>query len=244
MLRSLRYQNPKVRDHLASQYAMGLLLPLVKRRVEKLMQQDSAFEQEVRAWQERLSPMNDLVEPKPAPAFVKQNVMRQIQLSPDTPASKLGAWWQSLWVWQGVALVSMALFVIVLLGPFSTTSELPARLAYVAVMQTAEGVGESPLVISAYGKTDTKPSRLELRWNDRSDKLKVDQTTLWAIERDTGKVTQLTTLASGTQSVNLTADQWQAVKNSLELIVVQGTDFSGDIVMRGPCIQLADWDRA
>ncbi|WP_154650893.1 anti-sigma factor [Reinekea blandensis] len=246
MLRSMRYQNPKIREHLASQYAMGLLLPLVKRRVERLIEQDASFEREVRAWQERLAPMNELPEERPAPAYVKQAVMNRIQGltgSSDTPPSPLQSWWRSLRLWQGLTMASLALVVVIALAPLGTETDLPAKLSYIAVMQADGQVGESPLVISAYGKTESTPSRIELRWNDRTDKQSVEATTLWAIERETGAVTQLTQLAADTRSVSLTAEQWQAVKNSLELVVVRGNDFNGDVVLRGLCIQLADWNR-
>jgi len=244
MLRSVRYQNPKVRDHLASQYAMGLLLPAVKRRVEKLMQQDPTFEREVIAWQERLAPLNELPTEVAAPAYVKEKVMAQIQGKSASGNKTIASWWQSLWFWQGIAMASMALFIVLAVQPFGTNVPEIPKLSYVAVMQTALASGEAPLVISAYGKTEKTPSRLELRWNDRTDRQSVDQATLWAIERDTGNVTQLTTLAAGATRIDLDGSQWQAVKNSLELVVVKGNDFNGEVLMRGICIQLADWNQA
>jgi anti-sigma-K factor RskA len=244
MLRSVRYQNPKIREHLASQYAMGLLLPSVKRRVEKLMQQDASFEQEVIAWQERLSPLNDVPEPKPAPAFVKERVMAKIQGKPVMQTSKLQTWWQSLLLWQSLSAASLALLVVITVMPLTENTELVAKLSYIAVMQSDTTAGEAPLVVSAYAKTEDDPSRLELRWNDRTDRESVEQTTLWAIERETGNITPLMQLAAGMQSVNLDAQQWQAVKNSLELVVVKGTEFDGEVVLRGICIQLADWNKA
>jgi anti-sigma-K factor RskA len=223
---------------------MGLLLPSVKRRVEKLMQQDASFEQEVIAWQERLAPLNDVPDPKPAPAFVKDKVMAKIQGKPASQVSKLTAWWQSLWFWQGLSAASMALFIVIAIAPFNENTDQLAKLSYIAVMQSDTTAGEAPLVVSAYAKTEDDPSRLELRWNDRTDRESVEQTTLWAVERETGNITPLMQLAAGMQSVNLDAQQWQAVKNSLELVVVKGTEFDGEVVLRGVCIQLADWNKA
>jgi anti-sigma-K factor RskA len=246
MLRSLRYQNPNVRDHLASQYAMGLLTFQVKRRVEKLMQQDPSFEQEVFSWQERLSPLNDLAAPKPAPDFVKQKVMARIQGTTTVeqePRSSIRTWWQNLRLWQGLATASFALLLVLAIQPFVANPDNGGQLSYLAVMQSALTGGEAPLVISAYAKSESQPSRLELRWNDRTESQELDQATLWAVERETGNVTQLISLASSTRSIDLNAAQWQAVKNSLELIVVKGSDLNGEVLLRGTCLQLADWQK-
>lgn len=246
MFRSMKYQNPVVREHMASHYAMGLLTPRVKRRVEAWMEHDASFHKEVLQWQERLSPLNDLPPAVTPPAYVRRNVLAAIAGTPQEQVAKRGwSWlWRSLPIWQGVSLASMALVAFLVFSPVQTTAPVSGKLAYVAVMQTMNGQSEPPLVISAYAKTESTPSRLELRWNDRVENTNVAQATLWAVDRDTGDVSPLMTLADNTTSVALTASQWKSVQNSLELVVTSGEQFDSPVLLRGVCLQLADWTSA
>lgn len=248
MFRSLKYRNPVIRDHLARQYAMGLLTLRVKRRVEACMRYDPDFEKEVIAWQERLAPLNDIPAPVPAPSYLKTNVMAAVlpdtHLAEEEPNSLI-KWWNSIRLWQGLGMASMALLLVLTFLPLSQTVETGGQLSYVAVMQADDRTsGEAPLVISAYAKTEDAPSRIELRWNDRIDTPTIPESTLWAIERDTGEVTKLVKLQAGQNEIPLNSGQWQAVKSSLELMVVKGTEFKGEVLLRGICLQLAEWDKA
>ena len=138
-------------------------------------------------------------------------------------------------------MASLALVVVLIVQPFNTPMPAVAKLSYLAVMQSPFSQDEAPLIISAYGKTDNAPSRLELRWNDRVTAVDLQASTLWAIERETGNLTQLSQLTPNDLSIDLNADQWSAVKNSLELVLVRGTEFDGEVILRGICLQLADW---
>jgi anti-sigma-K factor RskA len=229
---------------------MGLLTPLVKRRVEKFMQHDAKFEQEVIAWQERLSALNELPEPVTPPNYLKAKIMATVEQSRGAmSANTAQSWWQvvmnKVGLWQGIAMASLALLVVVLIQPQQVTQVIEkvagGELSYVAIMESTSITGEAPLVISAYSKTDTDPSRLEFRWNDRQTKQPIDNVTLWAVDRDTGQHTALMQLADGAKTADLNADQWKAVKGSLELLIVRGDDFNGEVVMRGLCLQLASW---
>jgi anti-sigma-K factor RskA len=240
MFGSIRYRNPEIRDYLANQYAMGLLTPLVKKRVEAFIDFDPSFQQEVVAWQERLAPLNNLPASVPAPDYVRRNLLAFIGGTKSTkPIIK---WWQSLRVWQAITMCSLMLFTLISFQALRQTETPIQRLAYVAVMQSEDTAVEAPLIISAYKKSDQAPSRLELRWNDRQPSVEVAGATLWAIERETGDVHRLTTLADDTNRVDLTADQWLSVQNSLELIVTAGTDVDSPVVLRGFCLQLTDWE--
>ena len=250
MFGSLRYQNPVVRQHLASQYAMGLLTPLVKRRVEALMVHDPGFEKEVRQWQEHLSPLNDLPRPVSVPAHVRDNLLAAIAEPRQTVADGAQAlsWWQrlvaSLRLWQGLAAGSFAALMLVFLIGFNTPSTVinaSDRIAYIAVMQDTNTGLEAPMVITAYAKTDDVPSRIEIRWNERTAQENVDGKTLWAVERNTGATTKLASLAAGSNKIALTKAQWLMVQNSLELYVTDGDNASDKVLLRGTCIRLMNW---
>ncbi|MBJ7536882.1 anti-sigma factor [Marinomonas transparens] len=248
MFRSLKYQNPVVREHLAGQYAMGLLSNQVKKRVEAFIKYDATFEQEVIHWQVRLAPLNEIPEEVPAPAGLKQKVLARIQSENQAPSSTLleqvMIWWKSVLLWQGAAFASITALIIFITMPFNSPTQQTTStgtLSYLAVMQSQQASTEPPLVISAYSKTEKSPSRLEFRWNERTPNQDLSNATLWAIERETGSFIQLTKLAVGIKKMNLTAAQWKAVNNSLELIVVDGDSLSSRVLLRGTCLQLANW---
>ena len=112
---------------------------------------------------------------------------------------------------------------------------------HVAVMQDQQPGAEASMIITAYSKTEDAPSRIEIRWNERKNKDDINGKTLWAVERETGKMAMLATLSADTNKISLTKAQWQMVKNSLELQVREGYDTNSNIILQGTCLQLTDW---
>src|ERR1700693_4918728 len=55
--RRMNYRDPKLRDLLAGEYAMGLLPPRARARFERLMAGDAGLQRLVADWQERLGPI-------------------------------------------------------------------------------------------------------------------------------------------------------------------------------------------
>jgi anti-sigma-K factor RskA len=53
----LRYDDPALRDKLASEYVLGTLHGRARKRFESLLRRDSALVESVRAWQRRLLPL-------------------------------------------------------------------------------------------------------------------------------------------------------------------------------------------
>lgn len=243
----MKYQNPVVRNHLASQYAIGLLTPRVKSRVEKLIRQDDEFKDQVQSWQETLSPLSAAATPVEAPPELKSRVMSAITEEEQVVSKETSYWSQlieSIRFWQGMAVASLAAVFVLSMLYFGEPTAAPAQLSYIAVMQSSDTSGEPPLVITAYGKTETSPSRLELRWNDRTDTTEIDGTTLWAVERETGDVQRIASLTIDSKRMDLTKDQWSLVKNSLELVVTNGESFDSETILKGICVQLTDWTKA
>ncbi len=248
MFRSLRYQNPVIRDHLAAQYAMGLLTPLVKKRVERFMAFDASFEKEVRQWQEKLSSINDLIEPVAVPVELKHNLMASLGIEDKTTKKQgIAVWLNSLLssvrFWQGLTASSVACLLVLFLQFGNTDTEPVNRLAYVAVMQStlAERDQEPSLIVTAYKKTEEQASRLDLRWNDRVSNDDIAGKTLWAVARSGGETVKLATLTTDTKTLSMTKEQWSQVANSLELLVIDGDQASDKVVLRGLCLQLTDW---
>jgi anti-sigma-K factor RskA len=53
----VKYDNPALRDKLASEYVLGTLHGRARKRFESLLRADSGLLESVRAWQERLIPL-------------------------------------------------------------------------------------------------------------------------------------------------------------------------------------------
>lgn len=242
MFRSMKYQNPKIREHLASQYAIGLLTPRVKARVEALMNSDESFRQEVDSWQETLSPLSSVAEPVPVPPELKAKIMKATIGDAPDKALFWGALMDSIRLWQGLAVTSLAAVFVISMLHFNQPSPVsPAKLSYIALMQSSTLSGEPPLIITAYGKTEVAPSRLELRWNERTESAELAGATLWAVARETGKIEKLASLTADLKRLDLTKQQWALVKNSLELVVTHGPKFESETLFKGTCVQLTDW---
>jgi anti-sigma-K factor RskA len=143
----MNYRDPKLRDLLAGEYAMGLLPPRARARFERLMASDAALERLVADWQERLAPIDRTA----APAAPPRRIWRAIEqgtLQRSFPAQPGGSsLLQSLAFWRGfagaAAAVAAALVLYIALGPG------PAREpAVVAVLADTTG---TPAFIATRG---------------------------------------------------------------------------------------------
>ena len=134
----MNYRDPKLRDLLAGEYAMGLLPPRARARFERLMAGDAALARLVADWQERLAPIDQTAPPVAPPRRVWRAVEQgtlQRSFPATTPSTGL---LHSLAFWRGfagaAAAVAAALVLYMALGPG------PARPpAVVAVLADSTG---------------------------------------------------------------------------------------------------------
>ena len=94
----MNYRDPQLRDRLASEYALGTLHDLARKRFERLLRDDADLRRSVMQWQERLTPMAQAVAPVNPPQRVWRNIEKRIQTS--TTRSRL---FESLNFWRGLA---------------------------------------------------------------------------------------------------------------------------------------------
>ena len=66
----MNYRHPELRDRLASEYALGTLHGLARKRFERLMRDDADLRRSVAEWQERLMPMAQAIAPVNPPKRV------------------------------------------------------------------------------------------------------------------------------------------------------------------------------
>jgi anti-sigma-K factor RskA len=148
----MNYRDPKLRDLLAGEYAMGLLPRRARARFERLMAEDAALAQLAADWQERLAP----IDASAAPVAPPRRVWRAIEqgtLQKSFPAGPQSiGWLQSLAFWRGLAgaaaAVAAALVIYIALAPGPVRA--PTVLAVLAdsngtpafIATRAQGAGE------------------------------------------------------------------------------------------------------
>ncbi len=237
MPESLRYRQPRVREHLASHYVLGTLSERVRRRCERLIRLDSEFEARVYDWQNRMNSLHDDLAPEQPPARVWQQLQTTIshQASDSTPRA---GFWQGLSFWRTCAALLLVLSLGLLLQP---TPQRVQAVNYMAVMQSQPVQAEPLMVITAYKGDAPGKSHLHIQWNERLKPRGLAGLSLWAIDRNNGKMTDLGSLQRAQTLRLLSKAEWLAIKDSAELIVVQGAHADGPVLFRGPCLQLSPW---
>lgn len=255
-----RYQNPVIRSHLASQYALGTLSSKVHQRVTQLMQIDDSLAREIFQWQNQLEPINQQIDEIKPPKKVWQ------KLSHELAFNKAGsAWWQSLYVWQGATAFSffliLGLFIWQPLIKDSVESSIvqlqgPSYLAVLSPNLTSEldkpTASKKPLpelIISAYKSPQAGQSELHIQWNKNTsdiEKFEFTETqkiTLWAIDKNSGKQVALGPLISTNNKQKLSVAQWKLIKNSKELWLTKGDQMDDPVLFKGECLQLSNWQK-
>ncbi len=124
----MKYQNPKLRDLLASEYALGTLHGLARKRFERLMRDDADLRRNVMEWQERLAPIAQAAAPVNPPKHVWRKIEQRIQQS--QPKTSL---FDSLNFWRGLAMAASS-FAFGLLLFFGLAPQRDAMPTYVAVL--------------------------------------------------------------------------------------------------------------
>jgi anti-sigma-K factor RskA len=108
----MRYDNPELRQELASRYALGTLRGPARRRFERLAAGDAALGDLTRRWEARL---NALAEQAPAvepPARLWRAIERRLAAESAAgrePAARPAGLWDSLAFWRGLAGAAAAL---------------------------------------------------------------------------------------------------------------------------------------
>jgi len=204
------------------------------------MRTDKTLEKLVYQWQDRLNTMNDsapAVKP-PNRVWSELEVMLNRTTTQQSEAPK-NTFIQSLLLWRSVAAILLASVIAIPL-----LINKPAALhpvGYVALMKNNPGQIEPPLLITAYQGKKPGTSSLHVQWNQRIEQQELAGLTLWVVDRDTGNAVSLGSLSAVEKKRLLTRTEWQALKNSVELVATRGELFTDPIVFSGPCVQLSDW---
>ena len=249
--RMQRYESFEVVDHLASNYVMGLLKPLVRRRVDALRNQFDYvhIDQRISYWEQKLSPLNDTAsELQPLPASW-ENIQAQLNMGqqheamvdmPDQTSEGPFAWLSnSLLRWSS----ALSLVLCIFLG-FTLWQQEPSlgELSYVAVLEDSNN---SPQVVAAtYG--DSKKLVLDILTLPEIDQEQSFE--LWVTSKTDNQTRSLGEIPQGTNSFDrqLSEAEWRLIADSSFLIISvedEGGSALGEpsemVISRGLCIRLA-----
>ena len=136
----MKYNDPELRQKLASEYVLGTLHGRARARFERLLLSDASLRDEVAAWQTRLMPLADALPSVTPPSRVWRNIKTRLGMQ------AVSRW--SLTFWRNLGLVSTAaalmLAVYIAIVPLRT----PA-LTYVALINDTQA--KPAWVVSASG---------------------------------------------------------------------------------------------
>jgi anti-sigma-K factor RskA len=183
---NLRNQ-PELQDRLAAEYVLGTLRGPARARFQRALGEDAALRLTVEAWQARLVPMSEGVEPVEAPQRVWESIAARTA-TPSPPAESRGLW-NSIAFWRALGLIASGaaaalLAAVAVFAPERTApapqivrvpaSELPA--AYLAVLSDPKS--QKPvLFVSAMRASD----QLVVRRLDASIVVPGKSLELWAL---------------------------------------------------------------
>lgn len=232
----LRYRNPVVCEHLASQYVAGHLSPRVRRRMEALFIQHPPLAEAVALWSQLLAPLHD-TQPKIAPP---RSLWPRIAsaMQPEMTPPKRGGWATHGWRWWSAFSTSMALVLGLMLfwqEPPTVTAWAPS---YMAPLSAGEQV---QVVVYGYAAEAGQASQLRVQWAVHEASARpAGPLHIWAEHREDGSLVYLGELAAGKTVWDLSPERWQALISSGRLLVVPQADrFElANVLLEGPCIQL------
>ena len=261
MSRSLRYQNPTIINHLASQYVSGDMTPRVRQRVDRLMLEIPAMAESIGQWQDAFSELHEHLD---SPAFTKQqqakvwariNAKTQLQSNKPTVSglARVRAWINQRW-WASFSLGAASVAMVLLIIPFvlQQTPQSTLSPAYVASMSPvdAEGSTLAPVyVVSVYKGNDGQRPQLVTQWVKNmadeaiSQQAKGQVLHLWSEDKETQTLRYLGTQPKANEPFTLDKAAWQAIVNSHRLLVTNSASIQSTKtpLFTGLCLQLQSW---
>jgi anti-sigma-K factor RskA len=135
------YAQRLLADRLAAAYASGVLRGAARRRFEALLPSHPALRAALAAWNDRLMPLTDVLEPVAPPPSVWARIVARLDGTATAPRDAAGATGtRGLGFWRALAgFASVAALTLAVLLAAPTSSPPP-----VLVVLTATGAGDQP----------------------------------------------------------------------------------------------------
>jgi anti-sigma-K factor RskA len=265
MSKHIRYQQPNVCDHLASQYVAGVMTVRVRTRTESLAKKNPRLATAIAYWSDAFvqlqDPLNsysikesagDQVNVRRTWSVIEQRLSDasppKVYIAKDNAKeSVINRFVNSLFAWKiiagGSALASVLMVSVLWLAmshPVSTVSG-PSYLASMA--DHSEPSASPQFVISAYAKNIETPSQLTIQWVKDNKERQHDALHLWAEDKESGALVYIGLQSLTNGSIVLTKPLWDAIANSSRLLMTlnQLQPVEDNIVFSGLCLQLAQW---
>ncbi len=170
--------HPKDEDHiLAGEYVLGVLPHAERQAFAERLAREPDLQRLVTAWEQRLSPLVDAIEPVTAPPAM-WNTLENRLFPQQVPAAT--SWWNSLAIWRTLAGGALA-----------------AALVLAAVLINRPDVAGSNLVAQVAGESDLK---LVALYDPQTATLRVNRTAGTAVQ---GRVFELWLIAGKDAPVSL-----------------------------------------
>ncbi|MBI4639603.1 MAG: anti-sigma factor [Candidatus Tectomicrobia bacterium] len=227
----MRYHNPELREILAGEYMLGTLHGAARRRFEQLLREDAALRQSVEAWERRLNPLAEALQPVEPPQKVWQTLQQRIAL----PMAIRPSFWYRIEFWRPFGLITSAVALILLLYlRLAPSPELPP--SYVAIISDSQG---QPVWLVSV----TKRSRQMTIEVLKPQQISLDKAfELWAVPK--GQVPRSLGLipSSGSQIITLPTQAGKALVDVIALAVsLEPTGGSPTGVATGPVLYQGAW---
>lgn len=139
-------QDPPNDDVLAGEYVLGVLDAEARRAFAARLARDPALAREVAAWQQRLAPLLDQIEPVVPPLGLWHRIRTHVGLSQAPSAAAPLPVWERLNFWRGVSVAGFAATAASLLAlvatqrpPHGHEHMVPHPITMVASMTQADG---------------------------------------------------------------------------------------------------------
>ena len=238
----MNYNQPELQQRLASEYVLGTLHGLARKRFQRLLAKDAKLREAVSFWEQELMPMGSALSvPAPAPA-VWQSIAARV--APGRSAEKPGFFERffglrtlgplAAGLFLGIGVMSVAPLLLEKREPAVAKTQLPE--SYAGFMQDA--TGNTAMLVSSlrHGKiVDIKVLR----------PLTVDSEhvlQLWALPRDKAPIPLGLVPAQGKGSLTLPATSEELLSKVSELAIsvepkasAPVAQPSGPFILRGPC---------
>lgn len=246
MSKRLRYQDPKVIQHLAQRFVLGLQSESVRQSVQQRSQSEPELMQAILKWQAHFNHLDALTDNLTPPSQVWSGVQHRLFQSTDNAASLQSVpWYQLPMVWlsiTGTALLTFTLTFALLWS--STNSSSTDKISYLAVMspiqseasKLSETGNKIDFVLAAYQDLEVGKSSLRIQWNAEQEKRDLSEWVLRTVAKNDGDILELGPI-DALLARPLTKTEWLAIKNSRSLQIIK----QNNLVFEGPCLQLTQW---
>ncbi|MEW8506777.1 MAG: anti-sigma factor [Candidatus Thiodiazotropha sp.] len=118
---------------LAGEYVLGTLEGEQRVEFERRMQTDMQLRDEVDAWQQRMAPMLDTVDPVTPPKAVWDQISRRIEPTEHNPPERSG-FWNSLSFWRNLGMATASLVLVLGMTLLTTRQQQVVEMESIMVV--------------------------------------------------------------------------------------------------------------